>query len=101
MHASHRALRTNYIINSRPHMISAFDNRRRESHTLGARGYFFREIEREIRGGAVSVRREVLRRKKITSGHMYPEPHFRASNWDRICPSSLIGCAKETIPVIG
>ena len=40
-------------------------------------------------------------KKKITSGHTYPEPDFRASNWDRICPSSLIGCAKETIPVIG
>ena len=31
LHASHRALRANYIINSRPHAISAFDNRRRES----------------------------------------------------------------------
>ena len=58
---------------------------------------FFREIERENRGGAASASRE----EKITSGHTYPEPHFRASNWDRICPSSLIGCAKETIPVIG
>ena len=28
--------------------------------TLGARGYFFREIEREIRGGAASARREVF-----------------------------------------
>ena len=25
--------------------------------TLGARGYFFREIEREIRGGAASAKR--------------------------------------------
>ena len=31
LHASHRALRANYIINSRPNAISAFDNRRRES----------------------------------------------------------------------
>ena len=60
---------------------------------------FLREIEREIRGGAASARRKATRRK--TSGHMYPEPHFRASNWDRICPSSLIGCAKERITVIG
>ena len=45
-------------------MISAFDNRCRESHTLGARGYFFARL-REIRGGAVSVRREALRRKKL------------------------------------
>ena len=32
----------------------------------------------EIRGGATSARREAPRRKKITSGHTYPEPHFRA-----------------------
>ena len=32
--------------------------------TLGAKGYFFREIEREIRGGATSPRREAPRSKK-------------------------------------
>ena len=70
------------------------------SATLGARGYFFREIERDPRRSHISEARSA-EKKKITSGHTKPEPHFHAPNWDRICPSSLIGCAKETIPVIG
>ena len=42
--------------------------------TLGARGYFFREIGREIRASEARS----AEKKKITSGHTYPEPHFRA-----------------------
>ena len=62
--------------------------------------FFFWDWERDPRWSCISEAQSA-EKKKITSGHTYPEPHFRASNWDRICPSSLIGCAKETIPVIG
>ena len=48
--------------------------------TLGARGYFFFFFASEAseqRGKAASTRREAPR-KKITSGGMHREPHFRA-----------------------
>ena len=46
LHASHRALRANYIINSRPPAMSAFDNRRRESRKSSG-GNILRYFEQE------------------------------------------------------
>ena len=45
-------------------MVNFSDLKGSAADTLGARGYFFREIEREIRSGAASARREAPRRKK-------------------------------------
>ena len=53
------------MINSQSVSAVAKFSHLKELLTLGARGYFSREIEREIRGGAASARREAPRRKKL------------------------------------
>ena len=45
-------------------IFNLFQKVSHDYNTLAARGYFFREIEREIRGAATSARREAPRRKK-------------------------------------